>query len=74
VEKIWDHAGGALVVTEAGGRVTDITGADLDFTLGYRLEKNRGIIVSNGRLHNAILAAIDELGIGRFGEAHRAPE
>jgi 3'(2'), 5'-bisphosphate nucleotidase len=68
VEKIWDHAGGALVVTEAGGRVTDITGADLDFTLGYRLEKNRGIIVSNGRLHGTILAAIDELGIGRFDD------
>jgi len=68
VEKIWDHAGGALVVREAGGRVTDITGEDLDFSLGYRLEKNRGIIVTNGRLHDVVLEAITDLGIGRFDD------
>lgn len=63
VEKIWDHAAGALVVTEAGGRVTDIHGNDLDFTQGYRLERNRGVIVTNGKLHDAVLEAIRELGI-----------
>jgi len=65
-EKIWDHAGGVLVVTEAGGRVTDIHGRDLDFKQGYRLEKNLGVIVSNGQVHEAVLAAIRKLGIGRF--------
>jgi 3'(2'), 5'-bisphosphate nucleotidase len=64
-EKIWDHAAGALVVQEAGGRVTDVTGRDLDFSRGYQLENNRGIIVTNGRLHDAVLGAIDALGIGR---------
>ncbi len=63
-EKIWDHAGGALVVTEAGGRVTDIRGKDLDFTHGRTLDQNRGVIVSNGQVHDAILEAIEALGIG----------
>ena len=65
-EKIWDHAGGVLVVTEAGGRVTDIRGRDLDFTRGYRLEGNLGVIVSNGQVHQAVLDTIQELGIGSF--------
>ena len=30
VENIWDHAAGALLVEEAGGRVTDIDGRDLE--------------------------------------------
>ncbi len=63
-EKIWDHAAGALVITEAGGRVTDIHGRDLDFSQGYRLEDNRGVIVTNGKLHDAVIDAIRELGIG----------
>lgn len=63
-EMIWDHAGGVLVVTEAGGRVTDLYGGDLEFSHGYRLEKNRGVIVTNGRVHDAVLGAIRELGIG----------
>lgn len=65
-EKIWDHAGGVLVVLEAGGRVTDIQGRDLDFTQGYRLEKNLGVIVSNGHVHEAVLSTIRELEIGKF--------
>ncbi|MBU0741562.1 3'(2'),5'-bisphosphate nucleotidase [bacterium] len=63
-EKIWDHAAGALVVLEAGGRVSDIHGRDLDFSRGHELSGNRGVIVSNGRLHDAVLGAIRELGIG----------
>lgn len=63
VEKIWDHAAGWLVVTEAGGRVSDIHGADLDFSQGPRLEANRGVVVSNGRLHDAVLAALREIGL-----------
>ncbi len=65
VEKIWDHAGGALVVTEAGGRVTDIFGKSLDFTHGRTLDTNKGVIVTNGNVHDAVLEAIDALGIGR---------
>jgi len=57
-ERIWDHAAGALIIEEAGGRVTDILGSDLDFGQGRRLEKNRGIVASNGYVHAAILEAI----------------
>jgi 3'(2'), 5'-bisphosphate nucleotidase len=58
VEKIWDHAAGWAVVTEAGGRVTDVSGADLDFGLGRRLESNKGVIVTNGRFHDEVLRAV----------------
>ena len=57
-EKIWDHAGGVLVVEEAGGRVTDMHGAELDFTQGSELTRNRGVVVTNGLLHGEVLAAI----------------
>ncbi|MEN8007140.1 MAG: 3'(2'),5'-bisphosphate nucleotidase [Candidatus Krumholzibacteriota bacterium] len=65
-EKIWDHAAGLLVVTEAGGRVTDIAGRDLDFGLGYRLEKNRGVVATNTPVHDEILDTVKSLGIGQF--------
>jgi len=58
VEKVWDHAAGMRVVTEAGGRVTDVDGTSLDFSRGRRLEDNRGVIVTNGSLHEAVLAAV----------------
>ncbi|MFN0197355.1 MAG: 3'(2'),5'-bisphosphate nucleotidase [Planctomycetaceae bacterium] len=54
-EKIWDHAGGVLVVEEAGGKVTDINGKPLDFNLGHELRANRGVIVTNGLLHETVL-------------------
>lgn len=58
VERIWDHAAGVGVLTEAGGRATDVDGHELDFTHGAGLEKNRGVIVTNGKLHDAVLAAV----------------
>lgn len=59
-EKIWDHAGGVLIVEEAGGRVTDMTGRSLDFTCGSELKNNRGVVVTNGLLHGEVLAAISQ--------------
>lgn len=58
-ERVWDHAAGAAIVTAAGGRVTDLDGADLDFTHGPRLDVNRGVLVSNGPLHDDIVAALN---------------
>jgi 3'(2'), 5'-bisphosphate nucleotidase len=66
-EKIWDHAGGVVVVEEAGGRVTDVLGRPLDFSRGTALEGNLGVVVSNGHVHDALLRALGDLGIGRFG-------
>ena len=57
-EKIWDHAGGVICVEEAGGTVTDIDGLPLDFSQGRELRNNRGVIVTNGQLHPAVLAAV----------------
>lgn len=56
-EKIWDHAGGVLIVQEAGGRVTDLQGKPLDFSRGRELRENRGVIVANQSLHPAVLNA-----------------
>ena len=63
VERIWDHAGGVIVVEEAGGVVTDVDGRELDFTRGRGLEANRGVVVTNGRLHGAVLAAVRAAGV-----------
>ena len=57
-EKIWDHAGGVLVVEEAGGTVTDIDGKPLEFSRGTMLSGNRGVVVTNGLLHAEVLKAI----------------
>ncbi|HEY8516441.1 MAG TPA: 3'(2'),5'-bisphosphate nucleotidase [Candidatus Binatia bacterium] len=61
-ERIWDQAAGSIVVEEAGGRVTDLDGKPLDFTRGRTLAANRGIVASNGLLHDAALAALRRIG------------
>jgi len=57
-EWIWDHAAGAICVEEAGGRVTDLDGEPLDFGRGRALDGNRGIVATNGVLHDRVLAAV----------------
>ncbi len=57
-EKIWDQAAGSIVIEEAGGRITDLDGKPLDFSHGRTLAKNRGILATNGHLHDAVLAAL----------------
>lgn len=61
-EKIWDQAAGSLIIEEAGGLVTDLTGKALDFTTGRSLKNNRGILASNRHLHPAALAVLRQLG------------
>ncbi|MCA9056963.1 MAG: 3'(2'),5'-bisphosphate nucleotidase, partial [Planctomycetaceae bacterium] len=56
--KIWDHAGGILVVQEAGGRVSDIHGRVPEFHHGSTLAANEGMVVTNGPIHDAVLAAV----------------
>ncbi|MEL6381600.1 MAG: 3'(2'),5'-bisphosphate nucleotidase [Cyanobacteria bacterium J06626_18] len=57
-EKIWDHAAGAIVVEEAGGRVTDMHGKPLDFYSAAKMMDNRGVVVSNGVIHDSTLSAL----------------
>lgn len=61
IERIWDHAAGALVAREAGCAVTDIFGRELDFGHGRGLERNRGVVVAPIRLHGLAIGAIEEL-------------
>jgi 3'(2'), 5'-bisphosphate nucleotidase len=58
-EKIWDHAAGSIIAEEAGGKVTDTLGRPLDFSCGVKMEKNHGIVVSNGILHDLVLRALE---------------
>jgi 3'(2'), 5'-bisphosphate nucleotidase len=57
-EKVWDHAAGAILVEEAGGKVTDALGRPLDFGVEYRLMKNEGVIATNGALHDKVISAL----------------
>ena len=64
IENIWDHSG-ALVVEEAGGKVTDTDGRPLDFSEGMSLNPSvKGVVVTNGALHDEIIAALKEAKYG----------
>ena len=62
-EKIWDHAAGVLIVTEAGGTATDVSGKPLAFHHGRGLVENRGVVVTNGKLHDAVIEALQAVGV-----------
>lgn len=56
----WDTAAGALIVAEAGGRVTDFRGGEFS---NYKPE----IVASNGLIHERMIEVIAG-GVGRRGE------
>jgi len=60
-EKIWDHAGGVLVVEEAGGLISDVMGKPLEFNHGYELLANRGVVAANRELHPRVIAALEAI-------------
>jgi 3'(2'), 5'-bisphosphate nucleotidase len=57
-ERIWDQAAGSLIVEEAGGQVSDLQGKPLDFSAGRTLLHNRGVLASNGFLHQPAIEAL----------------
>lgn len=57
---IWDHCAGTALAQAAGGLVTDVDGSPLDFSEGRAL-KNHGIIVSNGRIHERVIEAVQKV-------------
>ncbi|WP_069789692.1 3'(2'),5'-bisphosphate nucleotidase [Cyanobacterium sp. IPPAS B-1200] len=59
-ENIWDHAAGAIVVEEAGGKVTDMYGEPLDFATASKMNDNRGVVVTNGEIHDTVIQAISQ--------------
>lgn len=59
--KPWDVAAGALIVTEAGGRVSGMDGSPFDPAAAH-------LIASNGRVHDGMVAVIDAYRSGRARE------
>lgn len=63
-EAVWDHAAGVLVVTEAGGRVSDVFGNELvwnnerNWQENHRFAHAHGVVVTNGLLHETVLDAV----------------
>lgn len=57
---IWDHVAGVALVLAAGGMATDVDGSPLIFSQG-RTMPNRGMIISNGKVHERLIAAVGEL-------------
>jgi 3'(2'), 5'-bisphosphate nucleotidase len=58
--KRWDACAVDALVTAAGGRVSDVTGAPIDYR-GSTLANERGLVVSNGLTHEAILTTLARL-------------
>jgi myo-inositol-1(or 4)-monophosphatase len=56
--KPWDVAAGALIVEEAGGRVSGMDGSPFDGAAAH-------LVASNGRIHEQMLAVIREFRAGR---------
>lgn len=56
--KAWDLAGGALIVAEAGGRITDMTG-------GPFTSRGGQVLATNGHLHDGMLDVIVRFRDGR---------
>lgn len=52
---------GALLLTEAGGSVSDTQGRALDFSQGAYLDGITGVVASNGAVHGALLEALSEV-------------
>jgi len=47
----WDIGAGSLIVEEAGGRVTNLSGGDLDIYSGH-------ILATNGKIHGDLTEAL----------------
>lgn len=58
--KPWDIAGGALIVQEAGGRVTTYDG-------GRFSSRGREVLASNTLLHDQMVAIVHDFTLGRSG-------
>ena len=62
--RAWDIAGGALIVAEAGGRVTGTDGTPF-------ASRGGNVLASNGRIHDAMLEVIRTFQSNRGGRGDR---
>jgi len=58
--KRWDVCAAEAIVNAAGGRVTDAFGSPLDYR-SENLSNDRGVIVSNGHVHDELVARIGRI-------------
>jgi 3'(2'), 5'-bisphosphate nucleotidase len=58
--KMWDSCGPEAILTAAGGKVTDIDGNELCYTR-EELRHPRGMVASNGCVHDLALATVTRL-------------
>ena len=56
---IWDFLPGDLLVTEAGGKVTDLKGRFPKYINNKCVISSPGLIASNGKIHQEILDFIE---------------
>lgn len=60
--KIWDIAGSSLIITEAGGSVTDINGTEIRFDLSPgSVSRNYTIVAAGSGIHTALIRIVDDL-------------
>jgi len=52
--KIWDFAAAILVITESGGKISDITGKKVSL-------KTTSLVASNGKIHNKLLKILKKI-------------
>jgi len=60
-EKVWDHAGGSIILEEAGGKVTDIFANPFLYNGEPLLNNSVGVFASNGYLHDIGIKALKEV-------------
>jgi 3'(2'), 5'-bisphosphate nucleotidase len=58
--KIWDTCGPEAILVAAGGRMTDVDGQPLVYDRPD-LYNRRGIVASNGPLHDFVIAALNPI-------------
>ena len=63
--KFWDTAAPQVIIEEAGGRLTDIFGGEIDYTLAD-VKNHNGIFVTNGSCHEAAVGKLRPL-LTEFG-------
>ncbi len=62
--RLWDICAPQAIITEAGGRMTDVFGAPLSYQQPDEVRVLRGIVASNGACHGAVIEKLAPL----FGE------
>jgi 3'(2'), 5'-bisphosphate nucleotidase len=58
---LWDSCGPEAILAAAGGRLTDLAGAPLDYSGATSLANERGLVASNGLVHDDVIARLAPL-------------